>query len=480
MKKILLFSALFLCQITFSQSYKISNSASGSLEIFEALTVNKELFGYVELRKMDLEDKLTETYKYIILDKNMNTISSGDFKEDLIKKKCYKKIYDLTYNNGFIIFCFQEIIATSQISMPLRCTYEILDVEKNKIVANGNFDKDIDITENPPKLYKNFKSYFTNSISDVGFMVREGQFNEEPIFYAIDFKAEKLWDQYNEPVEEKHKMYYQLVEKDKDYLILMATDKRNDKKISDNILVLEAKTGEKISFTGLSNEDYTLKYLDISIKDEKINIVGRYFDKQKRDKVDSDESLGIYRRIVDLKSGKILSDIYLPYSKFNSLDIDENGKVKREGYLYFQTVDLNPDGSYFLLAETLKNNKFYNELYTFLLDKDFNPIKVTPFDTKKTRGSKYSFSQDLPNKVGKAYFFYDKNDDKELELNILNFMYANKSFTTTKKDLNSDKSRINITPAKAGYIGVIEYFKDPKKEGKAMEIRLEKLNYERE
>jgi hypothetical protein len=394
-------------------------------------------------------------------------------------------LYDISYCNGKIIFCYTQYINAGNGSLPLVCSYKILDIASNKIEAEGNFEKDIDLTLNPPKLFKQFKAYYTYPLlSSDGFLVKKYQYaitdQNQNDYYAIDNAGKTIWEQDYQEVEKKQKVEYSLVENDKDYIILMATITRNDKKISDNLLILDSKTGKKVAFTELFSNEFTLKYLDISIKNGKLNMVGRYFEKEKRDRVDFDESLGLYRRIVDLKSGKIESDIFLPFGKFNSLDIDENGRVRKEGYLYFQTVDLNPDGSYFVLAETSKKGKYFNELYVFLLDKDFAPIKVEKFDVKKTRGDKYSFSQDLPNKVGKAYFFYDKTEEAEYELNILNFMFDSKTFTTTKMDLKNEKSSIRVMPAKTGFVGIVEYFKDPKKEGKSMEIRLEKLNYERQ
>ena len=172
----------------------------------------------------------------------------------------------------------------------------------------------------------------------------------------------------------------------------------------------------------------------------------------------------------------------MPYAKFNNLNINENGRIKKEGYLSFQRININPDGSYFIIAEPYirkSSGNIFTELYVFLLDKDFNVSKVTAYDTNRTRGSKYDFSQDLPNKIGKAYFFYDKTDNKEFELNILNYTYSSSAFSVSKMKLSNDLSNISIVPAKTGFVGIREVFKNPKKGEKSLEIRLEKLNYER-
>jgi hypothetical protein len=114
------------------------------------------------------------------------------------------------------------------------------------------------------------------------------------------------------------------------------------------------------------------------------------------------------------------------------------------------------------------------------MDKDFNPIQTVEYDVKRTKGYKYDFSQRLANQTGRAYFFFDKNDDKDLELNILNYYFKSKKQVIQKMPINNDESAIAVFPAKTGYVGIAEYFKNPKKDGKYMEIRLEKLNYERE
>jgi hypothetical protein len=487
MKKTLLTLFFVLTtQIIFSQSYKILNSANGKLSNFESLIDGDDLFGYVELRKLDLEDKLTEKYKYIVLDKNMNTICSGEFIQKLVKRKCTNSNYQIVYNNGHIIFLFEEFFEDRGF-MPIRGSYQILNIESNKIVSADLFDKKQTIDVSIPKLNaNNYKSY-CSSLSDNGFLIQSSKIFEKKglkeYYYAIDFSGKKLWEQVFKTAEAKHEYEYSFFDKDKNNLILLLTKSRNDKKVSDHLLILDTKTGKEVSFTDLSNEKYTMRFSSVDVKEDKIYVLGRFFEKEKRDRVDADESLGLYRRIIDIKSGKILNEDFLQYDKFKNPNINENGRIKKEGYLSFKKININPDGSYFIIAETYVDKSrgaMYNELYAFTLDKDFKPTEMKGFDVNRTRGSKYSFSQELPNKVGKAYFFYDKNEDKDLELNILKYMYATKTMSIDKMKLDNEKSNINVVRAKTGFIGILEYFKNPKKDEKTLEIRLEKLNYERQ
>ncbi len=490
MKKLNLLLVLFvISNVTFAQSYKILNMIDGVSENFETLTQNdgKDIFGYMDLTKLDLEDKLTETRKYNLLDKNMNSICSGEFKETLLKRKCSKENVQISYNNGYVIFSFIEKFNFDSRSMLVTQSYQILEVATNKIVAKGYFNKKLNLDDNIPKLNKDFHYYIVTPVSDCGFLIKTKKEMENgemaDYFYEINFQGEKIWEQDYLNPEAKHKYDYSLFERAQNNLVFLATKTRNDKKVSDHLLILDAKTGKKIATTELSSNSYSLRFLDVTVQDKQITIIGRFFDKQKRDLVESDESLGLYRRIVDIASGQIVSDVFLPYSKFNSLDINENGKIKKEGYLKFQKIDINPDGNYVILAETYVDKAkgaMFNELYAFILDKDFNPKEVKSFDTKRTRGYKYNFTQDLPSKVGKAYFFYDKNDDKELQLNILNYYFKTNTFSTSKINLNNDNSSLSIVPAKAGYVGIIERFIKFKKGEKSIELRLEKLNYERQ
>lgn len=487
MKKIILICfCSFLVQNIHSQSYQVLNSASGTNAGFETLIDNDDVFGYAEVRKLDLEDKLTEKFKYIVLDKNMNSVCTGEFTQKLVKKKCENKIFQIVYNNNHILFFFTEYFNDRNNYLQVRDSYQILDISTNKIVSSGFFDKTLNDDMSIPKLYSIYQRRIAIGVSDIGFMIQaKKEFDDQGLqtfYYVMDFNSKIVWEQVNKTAEEKHFYDYTLFDKDKENAVFLLTKMRRTKKVSDHILVLNAKTGKEIAFTDFSNEKYTMRFSSVDVLDGKVQIIGRFFEKEKRDRVDTDESLGLYRRVIDIKSGKILNEDFLTYDKFKNPNIDENGRIRKEGNLNFSKFNINPDGSYFIIAETYidkSRGAMFTELYSFTLDKDFAPIEMKSFDVNRTRGSKYSFSQELPNKVGKAYFFYDKNEDKNLQLNILKYMYASKKMSIDKMVLTSQKSNLNVVRAKTGYVGIIESFKNAGKGEKQLEIRLEKINYER-
>ncbi|SNB27083.1 conserved exported hypothetical protein [Flavobacterium psychrophilum] len=486
MKKLLPLLLLYLTStISLGQSYKIMQSASGVIEQFNAIYDNEEnLFGYVELLKMEQESKETMVFKYIVLDKNMNTVCSGNLKENIVKRRCQKINYDISYNNGHIMFSFFERLGKSD---RVRCSYQILKIDTNTIVANAFFDEFVKTQTSIKKLIKNYKSYQITGLGKEGFLIRSENYNPwhtpKLYYYAINFKGEKIWEQaYKTPEKKRFYYRYKLIDNDNKYVVLLAAKYRRKNKKSDNLLILDAKTGTQIAFTNLYNKKYSLTYENIKIKDDKIYIVGRFFKKEAHDLLIDNESLGLYQRIVNLKDGSIISDKFLDYDKFNGLDITKKGKVRGDGYLNFTKIEMNPDGSYFLLGETYGSYTlgfYYYGLYSFNINKDFNMEKIYTFDTKRSIGTKYVFSQTLLNKSGKVYFFFDKNEEKEPELNILNFNYANKESVVEKIKITNKDSEIKIIPAKPGYVGIVEIFKDPKEGEKALELRLEKLNYKR-
>lgn len=493
MKKLILILFVFLSfQNTFAQSYETIRAAAGRFVKFTSLIdENDELYGYVELRKLDDVSKTEVKFGYSILDKNMNVMVSGDFNGTKLFANRHIENYQIIYNNGHVLFSFLEKFYTRKGNLiPVKCFYKIINIESNKITAQGVYDKAIANYSNIETV-KSMRYYNAIPLTNVGFFIQgnPGPFTKSKYAksntYTIDFKGKKIWDVKIKKAEEKHEYVYNFLDIDESIISLIATKTRNTKKVSDHLLILDVKTGKEVSFTDLFSEDYTMRFSYSKLDENKLTIIGRYFKKDRRDYVNDKESLGLYKREIDIKSGKILKDIFMPFSKFKLSNISENGKIKGDGYLEFQKIDLNPDGSYFVVAETFKqeflNFKTYSELYVFHLDKDLNPITVKFYDTKISADRKFSFSQKLLNDTGKVYFFYDKDENKKLEINLINFNYTSKEISLSKMNVNNEESEIAVFPAKTGYITIKEFFPGAsKKDIGKVDIRLEKLNYERE
>lgn len=476
-----------MSQFSFGQSYTILNQAEGELMAFQPIYDNSELFGYIELRTMNIDENNNIKIKYIALDKNLNTICSGTLDEKTSNSRRKKRFNDITYSNGFVRIDFFEFSqALGQDAFPYFKSYQVIDLKKNSIVSKGIYNPDIkEIDKKNDKIDK--KGYYCYSLNQLGFLIQTTDpdtkiENEQNYLYAVNLKNEKIWEYKSSRKLNKYFMYYAILNYDENYTVLEGYFHKGTKIEQRHLEVLDSKTGKEVLYFPTSSK-YTVTRDYTYLLDGLIYTGGRYFKKDKEEEYSTDESLGIYQTVINISKKEIIKDKYVSYDQFPDVKINKTGKVKGEGYLTFQKTSINPDGTCFLLAESYwqkQQYRAYTQLYTFKMDKDFNPIKTTEYDVKRTKGYKYDFSQRLPDKSGRAYFFFDKNDDKDLELNILNYYYKSKKEAVQKIAINNDKSAITIFPAKTGYVGIAEYFKDPKKEGKYMEIRLEKLNYERE
>lgn len=487
MKKNYLLFLLLLTSFCFGQSYTVLNATAGEFMTFQPIYEDSELFGYVELRTMNIDENNTVTIKYIALDKNFNTMCSGTFTEKISNPRRKKKFNDITYSDGFIrIDFFEYYQALGELMSPFFKTYQIIDLKKNTVVGKGIYNPEVkEIDKKYAKI--DTKGYFCYSLNKLGFLMQETNLEtkigyEANFFYALNLKNEKIWEYKSTRQFKKYLLHYNTLNYNEKYIVLEGFFHKKSKREQIHILVLDAKTGKELLYLPKSSQ-YTTTREFTTLSGDKIYTGGRFFKKNSKEEYTTDESLGIYQTIIDLNSNQLISDKYVKYDQFPDLKINKHGKIRGEGFLSFKKFNINPDGTMFILGEAYwqkKQYRAYTQLYTFSMDKDFNPIKTVEYEVKRTKGSKYDFSQRLANNSGKAYFFFDKNDDRDLELNILNYYYKSKKAVIQKMPIINDESTISVFPAKSGYVGIAEYFKKPEKTGKFMELRLEKLNYERE
>lgn len=303
----------------------------------------------------------------------------------------------------------------------------------------------------------------------------------------IDLEGNKLWDLPVIPGEsDKHFYEYSYFTSDDDVIVLLGQYYKRKTLLSDHLAIFNTKTGEKISLRKLTENQFDYDYSFAKIIDDKIYILGEYYTKMEGSLQKTDPyKLGIYRKIFDKKTGELISDKKVPYLNLKQyVDIDENGKIKKEGTLYFNDFEVRPDGTNLVFGETYKSPNFFNGLYRFtelfsiVLDNDFEVKEMKSYNVNETTGPKYSYGQTLKNNKGYVSVFIDKNESKKFFLNTLVYKDENKEFKNDKIELEKTGSSIHYFPAKNGYIGIIEYFKKTKEEKRFAELRLEKINAE--
>lgn len=489
MKKVYLFVLLFTTICSFSQSYSVLKNLAGTFERFTAIYDNEELFGYVEVRRMNIDKNRNVTFKYIVLDKNFNEICTGDLVEQQSWPSKRRIVLDAIYANGYIQFEFSDrwfVLGSFQRAQntltDMFRTYQRVDIKKNKITHKGIYNdeiKEVDLKY----LKKDKLEYKSYSLDESGFLIVQeffsGRKKEYNKMYCLNFKNEKVWEYTNDKELKSIDKTINVLDYDKNYVILSFYRSSVFAFYSEyNIAIIDAKTGKEIFYL-TDNKEYTLYREYHYIKGNKLYVGGRFFKKSKKGKFKNTESLGVFQQVVDIDKKEVIQDKFIKYQEFKDVNINEFGIIKGESFLDYNKCSINPDGSSLIIAHT-NWNKTESRLYLFLFDKNFNPLKTTKYDFNGSRSHYYGFTQLLPNNNGKSYFYFDRISDKEEEVKILNYYYKSQKLTIDRMPLTNEESTINIFPAKEGYIGIAEYFKNPEKSGKYLKIRLEKINYERE
>lgn len=492
MKKILLFVVFFFSFLHLSaQSYKIYRSAVGELVGFRTLWNDGDLFGYFELHFIEKKDDKTSRYKYVVIDKNMNEVSNGEFTiPHLIEQEMFSVCQ---YNNGKILLSidgssFGSVLRRNEI-------FKIIDLKSGTVsdaisLINKELKKGAEVKP-LPDAYNFNQGIVSFNIKNNGFLLTEREMKGSKSFYKsgtmIDLEGNKLWALPIIPGETNNHFYeYSYFTSDNDVIALLGQYYKRKTLISDHLAIFNTKTGEKQALVKLTEEQYDYDYSFAKIIDNKIYILGEYYKKMQGSLQKAvTYKLGIYRKIFDKKTGELISDKKVPYTDLKKyVDIDENGKIKKEGTLYFNDFEIRPDGSNLVFGETYKSpnllNGFYRftELFSIILDENFELKQMKSYDVNVTSSPKYSYGQTLKNNKGYVSVFVDLNEDKKMFLNTLVYNDESKEFKNDKMELEKKGSNISYFPAKNGYIGIIEYFKKTKDEKRFAELRLEKINAE--
>ena len=477
MKKALLFILLLSgLTVTTAQSYKIMNTAHGEFQGIHKLYdyVKGDVYGYAEFILLDKTGEKTYKYKFNLLDKNLNKVVSKEFEQPVYYKKSKIHLQSVDFNDGYIFIVLSESIN----SYVILKYYLIYNTKENKIIKRGLFHDNATFDGKTIKSNsKHFKPRKDTSpavsiipLDKTGFLVRKKDVWASFYDYeALDFEGNSLWDK-----SQDLELFY--VHDNGQYIIF----EKNVELGSDNVKLIyyNVKTGDKVASGYIPLRDnkyyYNYFYRKFDKENGKLTLMGTYRKKR------NGHSLGVFKMEVEIDKRKLkpTHKVYFPYSKFGFADINEYGKIKREGYLTFSKIDINPDGTIFMIAETrFKSAGVYKSLYSILLDKEFSKVlEKKTYITEKSKGRKYAFSQKLLNNKGKAYFFYDKDSKKDYKVHILKLYYADKSIETSSFNIDLRKSVKLLEPAKAGYIMIYEIFKNPGKGEPKLELRLEKIN----
>jgi len=479
-----------------AQEYKIVKAASKYFMNFTVLYDKQkdEVFGYLELSKGSRPAKKTEKIYYTVLDKNLNKIVSGDFVEPLYNNRAFLRLKGLSYNNGHVILILTETVKVyTKYGYFYKDTvhhYIILDLKENKVVSSGMIEEFVKkegdaIVRIPKKMvmlaYKlNVRAAPGGFLLDFYFHPYEKIFRALNVIKLIDFNGKELWRK-TDVVALKRKdadKSEKILGVEDDYFYSLKkpvyTNTKYTKNLTDELIARSIKNGEVLADRPIRlDEKYFHRPFFSNLKKHKIIFSGIYRDAER---TKAHRWRGLYRDIYEWEGTSFKRTAYqfLPYTDMKIPEINEYGRVKNEGYLIFEDVDVLDNDDMIYIAET-KYKRQYKGLYFFLINKDFKVVKAKALITEPSKFSKYEFTHEMENNKGRIFVFYDKDSDTEYNIHIVKYLFDTKQFTESIIKVDLYEGDINVYPAKKGYILIVQEYNEPQKDGKLMEIRLEKI-----
>lgn len=519
MKKLCTLLAImtFIAIQSFGQSITFDDIRSIRLRNSGAILDNNEVKGYYLFYETDKVDRKNRAYELTILDQNLNKVAT----KKIVDSK-YLILQAASYNGQTIMLKFfnvkDKIVSFEAFDREAKLAKKhSRELEKNEELTNYYLGTDDKGLHNGSSFYAAGQDGFVN------YTVRAKALK---MGYKIEYIPSsdngKKWS-FETDLEEKGVRVASFMYADESVILSTLVERPKAMSLDDNVTSVEAldtKTGKQVWKTAIASSIYELgivnNYIDKKTGD--ITLFGTYF--KKGDNPSTDKSLGLFSKTLD-KTGKEKSENYISWvehvGKF--LPVSDKGKIEDVGYIFFHTFVKTDDGKIFAVGEqyrkaisagavalnvlsggsNISNTKLVIEdFYIFEFSSEFALNDVKVFEKGKSNimlpagatfmspaaianymmfyGSfDYSFLQQTNEgdvfHIG--YQDYDREAEKGQRAYFGAITYADGEFSTDKLPINNKSSNINLSPAKTGFVLVMEHFVKEKK----LELRLEKINF---
>ena len=529
MKNIITLLLLFTVSLSFAQIQKLKEFSSG--DFIDARIINEEngedVFGYFLLYEFDRQSREIYDMEYVILDNNLNKITSGMFTQSVYKMFLIKTGARLTFvkkvKNELFFGLHDNVQNVTYIDTKIES--DQFNERYRKInLDDFSYSKEF-VFQDSKRVENEYKAGDSFTISDLENNQSIYPTNSEyfMIFAPSEYKAPAVQfsgTNYMERIKTGVKSFSVT---DSNFNILWSKEINSDKKdlgiyryrASDqNILVIEKeilnKKSDELSsfeiyemasgkFIGEITEkdpDYKMSQFKMEFSGDKLIVYNYLYEL--RDKVyQHEKTLGFAKLIFDKNTGKELKRDYLLWENL-SPNLSFKGKfgdIPKYGKLQFQEFIHLENGNTLGIAEGYKKASNSKVLDFYLME--FDPdMKVKSFKKveKATNTSKYDLSgQQLYSRRDFDFYYSQKldkddnyvifysNNEKEgtsakrkknpsWMLGIVT--YVDGEFEIDKLQLTTEDGIIVPIKAKNGSIILQEY---SKKNG--VEMRLEKINY---
>lgn len=530
MKNTLTILFLFVFSISFAQIQKLREFSSGdfvdSRIIYEEN--NEDVFGYFLLYEFDRKSREIYDMEYVVMDKNLNKITSGTFTQGVYKNFLMKTGARLTFvkkiNNELFFGLHDNLkndlyVDTKIVSDYFHERYRKINLEdftlskefvfqnsktKENTFQTGDTFSISDMDENQSIYPTNAEcfvifatpTYKAPSVQFGNTDYRSKIKKSVKSFSVLDSNMNPVWSQ-DINTDEKDAGFYRV--KTSDSTTLVMEKKILNKKVKElsSYEIYDLHSGKFIGEVTEKDPNYKMNFFKMELSGDKL-IVYNFLNEQKDKDYNHEKTLGYAKLIIDKKTGKELSRDYLLWENLGShlTFKDKFGTIPKYGKIFFQNFISLDNGNTLGIAEGYKmaSNSEILDLYVMEFDpqmkvKFFRKIEKVPNSIKSRKLSgqwlyrygafDYYYSQKL-DEDGNYVILYANNEkeggqtkrkkDPSWVLGIVT--YVDGQFEFDKLQLTTTDGMIVPIKAKNGSIILQEY-----SEKNGIEMRLERINY---
>jgi hypothetical protein len=516
MKKIIFLLFVLLSANLTAQTQKLSElSKSKILDAKIIYEENREdIYGYFYLFQKDKTQKEEVLLEYVVLDKNLNKITSGSFLQQIYSSLMVKTtiaLQPVIKNQNTIMFAtaLVPVFLGKSTDILFGAYYRTLDLVNFKLsnsqtyidfkkIENYTFSKNIKPkpTDRTPQL---FKPTNCNGYVVLQTMTSQDYMNsykyETPKFQEFRFYDKELNEKwvYKYNLDEKSKSFYryELIASDGTNLIFSKFLYKNPSDFMPklSIEVIDSNTGLKKSEIVLDDDQNLFAVYDVKVKDNLVTVFAATNNPNRKEEFKYNKITGYAKIDFDASSGKTIDRNFFNWNMLeDKFKIDEFGEIKSYGYIEFIDFRTAKDGKTVVIGEgydPAKDSKIL-DLFVFVFDKKMKLIDYRKIEKVNNRlsninatgntiyemgGFDYMYSQKLSD--DDIVFYYTDNEKKgffgrtnsDWVLGIVT--YVDGKIDTKKVSLKAKVGNIIPFKAKKGYILLRD----------ESELRLEKINY---
>ena len=515
MKKLLpLFLLFFICSQ--AQVKDLGELSSGKY-LDSRIVYNDDgddVYGYLLLYENDRKSKAVYELEYVLLDKNLNKLTSGTFVQNrfsfimkinigfsFVRKTGNKLVIGIqdssnstligpipAFNHRYRELNLETFALSNQFTMK----------DNRKAAQNEEADSKVtydDIQKNVELQPVGSNHFLLFAETEFNSAIVSGNYEQKLAreirsFRIFDKDFTELWQyKFNNSGAKEFDMFEYYSSQGNDMILQRNNFEKVDRYSETYYDVFDLTTGVK-KFSIKQSDGETLNTVQtIKYQDDALVVYSLMNKKNKKNIAYIFEVIGVAKITYDRKTGKKLSEENFLWNGFgDNLKIDEYGEIKSYGNLHFMNFRLLKNGHTTAIAEGYRHSNNSSILDLFVLEFDQNMKLVYYKKVEKTKNQSnmahwgpnlkaygafdYLYSQKLD---GDNYaYFYTDNEKKSTRnpkwiLGVIT--QVDGKYNYEKIPMTTDKGQIYPVKGKNGYILLREV------SDKKSTIRLEKINY---